>query len=739
MSRFVVVLMVVLLGVSVFSASASPVQAAAYDYRVLPVDGRLVVNVFFFDVSPELFGAKNVQNLLEQVSDTGLIRGVAKSQVAAFGDDDNFYPFEFEVFLRFIIPEAEVVNEYRELMRSSLSQTPYQISQKAVEFALAHEIPLSWVDRTIEAREALEVFAFLTQKHYPEIEGDHVIFVFCSTPLLGNRPVIYYTFGRSPDSERYLADFGISIFGGPWWGRYYYVDVCSLPHPQLRREIKPITSVTPVEERVTYLASLIDKLIDQNFVKSTLFEPKYRVQSLIDVVVIDATVAGVAFDVIVRYFDPELLAKAYRTLMPYNQYNVRLKKVDLAGLPEISAAIQYTLDGIILRDNTAYRILRQKGVLEQPSDANYVYMPVIVLFTTTNSFVEKPGILGRVVPDSDDPNKPLFASAAVYYEEMLEEGLTVNVAHVTSLAFGLRHPHDDYDEFRRAESEFLPLTYFTETILSFSSSWSSAIEKRQLFSDVYAMRSFWSIFDLDNIDRATITLLLKGYEENVDVISETLRSNGVDVKDVPEVEQVLTVANQLARASVEEFKKHNYFNRVTFRGLGAQLETSFDYAFAAWLYTENLKNLYLPALVQVQTAYGRQRAELEKTLERMRADAEEAKRLLEESRRKLEEKNEELRRLNEGVNALRGEVSVAEQSVAKVREARQEVAELEKNLAEVSGEVASYGREVERLRNEFNTLASVAVVAAALGVGLTLFSRRLFPGRKLPPPPPPPG
>ncbi|MCS7134025.1 MAG: hypothetical protein NZ921_04430 [Candidatus Caldarchaeum sp.] len=721
------------------SAELRPVQTSVDDYRVLPVKGELMINVFFYDVDLAWFGARNVDDFLEKIVDTGIIRPVARSQLAAFSRDENLAPFEFEVNLRFLIPSRTVVNEYRELMRSQLMKTPYQIAQKAVEFAVSSNIPLSWVDSTVHARDALRVFASLTEKYFPEIAGGYAIFVFCSIPIRGDKPIIYHTFGQSTDSDRYLADFGITIFGGPWWGRYYYVDICSLPPPRFLQSITPLYLIDSQEERIAYLASLIDTLIDQNLVKSTLYQPRYRMQSLVDIIVIDATVAGVGFDLLTRYFDPEMMEKAYRTLMPYNQFNIRLRKIDLASFPEIRSAIEYTPQGIILKDYTAYEILKRKGIIQEAADANYVNIPVIILFTTTNSFVDKPGVLGRAAPNPRDPTYPLFASAAIYYEYVLEQGLTALITHEAGHMFGLRHPHDDYDEYRRSESGFFPLTYFTETLMSYSFSWAAAVQQQQIFEDYYAMRSFWSIFDLDNIDRATIMLLLRGYEENYGSIVRALRDSKIDVNNVPEVKNVLDAAKQFARKSVEEFKKHNYFNRLTFRGLGAQLETAFDYAFAAWLYTENLKNLYLPAVIQSYREYESKASNLRQTLEKLKAEAEDARRKVEESRRGLEESRQELRKAEGEVSSLREEVSKSERQVEQARRIREEIVNLEKNLETASKEATSLKREVEQLRGESNLLLPSVVVVAVAGAGIIAFSRRnLHRRRYLPPPPPPP-
>ncbi|MEM0462211.1 MAG: hypothetical protein QW318_08455, partial [Candidatus Caldarchaeum sp.] len=546
------------------------------------------------------------------------------------------------------------------------------------------------------------------------------------------------TFGQSPDTGRYLADFGITIFGGPWWGRYYYIDICSLPPPRFRDVIKPIYLIEPPEERINYLARLIDLIIDMGgFVKSTLYQPKYGLQTLVDVVVIDATVAGVGFDMLVRYFDPELMLKAYTTLMPYNKFNIRLKRVDLATVPELRNALEFTQQGIILKTYQAYDILKQRGYIEEVGQQRYTYMPVIVLTTTTNSFIEEPGVLGIASPDPRDPTKPHHASAAVYYEHMIEQGMTVLVAHEAGHIFGLRHPHDDYDEYRKSRSSFFPLTYFTETIMSYSVSWVSAVEQTLDFPNTYPIRTFYSIFDLDNIDRATIILLLQNYEQNMQTILSTLRQNNINLNDIPELNIVLNSAKSFAKIAVEYFKMHKYFNRLEFKGLGAEDDTAFDTAFSAWLYTENIKNYVLPGLVDEVKRLGGEVSRLTGIREQLRGEAEKAQRELEEARATLEENKRKLAAAEEEVRQLEARISDAEARVASARTAREEIKSLENRLRQYSADVDALDKRLASLREQNNLLIGVAVVGAVAVAGAAVIGRR-FSARRPPPPPPPP-
>ncbi|MEM0462212.1 MAG: hypothetical protein QW318_08460, partial [Candidatus Caldarchaeum sp.] len=185
-----------LIGSLLHDAWALSPQQNTDDYRVLPIKGELPVTVFFYDVDPRWFGVKSFQELYDNMLETGIIRSKAHSQIAAFGSGENLAPFEFDVKIEFFdVPDAlSMLEEFRQKMRSLVSKTPFQISQKAVEFAVAWGIPLSWTDQTIRARDALRVFADITEKWLGTYEGGYSIFVFCSIPFMGGeRPAIYYT------------------------------------------------------------------------------------------------------------------------------------------------------------------------------------------------------------------------------------------------------------------------------------------------------------------------------------------------------------------------------------------------------------------------------------------------------------------------------------------------------------------------------------------------------------------
>ncbi|MEM4190112.1 MAG: hypothetical protein QW544_06340, partial [Candidatus Caldarchaeum sp.] len=619
-----------------------------------------------------------------------------------------------------------------------VSKTPFQIAQQAVEFASTYGMPLAWTDQTIRARDALYVFSYLTEKYFPETAGKYAIFLFCGIPAMGgNRPAIYYTYGQSPDTGAYLADFGLSIYGGAWWGRYFYVDLCSYPPQKFYQQLKPIFEFGTATERVYHVAQLIDIIIDMEFVKSLTYKPRYNVQTLFDVIVIDATVAGVGYDIIVRYFDPELLSKAFRTLMPYNFFTTRLREVELKDVPELSQAIQYTPQGILLLPEKAYDVLKRRGIIDESIREVMDYVPAIILFTTTTSYVDEPGVLGAAIDRRDDPSLPLAASGATYYEELIKSGLTALLIHEIGHALGLRHPHDDFDEYRNSKASFFALTYFTETVMSYSRSWVVGFNREEIFEELYPIRTFWSIFDLDNVDRAVVCLLLHEYEQDYREIIHSLSSAGLDLGEVPEIGEALDLARRYSLMALEEFRDHNYFDRASFKGLGAQLVSAFDYAFAAAQLTGNIKNYYLPGVLYEAGRLGAQASSLRQAVSNLRAETENARRALEESQRLLSQKKQELQSLTSAGESLNAELQRAEQAVAEIRRVREEVSRKEAELQRVVNSIKQSEGELSSLRSQNNTLLGVvAVEVVAVGAAVVWFRRNNR--RRLPPPPPPP-
>ncbi|MEM1943621.1 MAG: hypothetical protein QXO30_00345 [Candidatus Caldarchaeum sp.] len=706
------------------------------EISVLPIKGELVVNVFLYDVSLSWFEARDLRHLLQLLRDTNAIRPFARSQFYSRGTE--FVPFEFEVKLNLIVPSARIQQEFRELLKSRVSRTPYQIAQQAVEFAVGYGMPLAWTDQTIRARDALYVFSYLTEKYFPEVAGKYAIFLFCGIPAMGgDRPAIYYTYGQSPDTGAYLADFGLSMYGGSWWGRYFYVDLCSYPPRSFYQQLKPIFELGTAAERVYHVAELIDIIIDMEFVKSLIYKPRYNIQTLFDVIVVDATVAGVGYDMIVRYFDSELLSKAFRTLMPYNFFTTRLREVELRDVPELSQAIQHTPEGILLLPEKAYDILKRRGMIDESIREFMDYVPAIILYTTTTSWVKEPSVLGVAVGRQDDPSLPLAATGAIYHEVLIKQGLTPLVMHEIGHTLGLRHPHDDFDEYRNSGVGFFALTYFTETVMSYSQSWIVSLNREKIFEDLYPIRTFWSIFDLDNIDRAVVCLLLQEYEQNHREIIQSLKSAGLDLTDVPEIKEALDLARQYSLTAVDEFRNHNYFDRKSFKGLGAQLVSAFDYAFVAALQTGNIKDYYLPGVLYEVGRLGAQASALRQNLSNLRAETESARRALEESQRLLSQKRQELQSLMSAGESLNAELQRVEQAVAEVRRVRDEVSRKEAELQRVVNSVKQSEEELSSLRSQNNTLLAVLAVEVVVVAALVVWFRRNN-RRGLPPPPPPP-
>jgi hypothetical protein len=425
--------------------------------------------------------------------------------------------------------------------------------------------------------------------------------------------------------------------------------------------------------------------------------------------------------------------------MPYNFFNFRLRHVSLASIPELRNALAFTQQGILFQPYIAYNILKNKGVIEEPKDANYDYIPALVLLTTTNSWVEEPGTLGIAKPRTDNPERPLAATAAVFYEALITEGLTRTLIHEIGHTLGLRHPHDDFSESTGNHIGLFFMTYFTETVMSYSNSWSGALQKDILFEGVYPMRTFWSIYDLDAIDRAVISLMLEDYEANYGEIIQTLRSNGLASDDIPEVKDALRLARELAKNAVEQFKQHNYFDRLSFKGLGAQFESALDNAYAASRITGDIKNIYLPAIIEENTRLRGRLENLRTQLEILSNEVQQTRQLLEESRAALEEQKRQLDSIKSENDRLAALVTESENRASMVGKLREDVAGLENTLRETSSKIENSLKELVSIRFQTAVLTAALIIALAVVAGLFFLKRMRAGGRRpLPPPPPPP-
>ncbi|MCS7134024.1 MAG: hypothetical protein NZ921_04425 [Candidatus Caldarchaeum sp.] len=693
------------------------------DYKVLPIRADLPVNLVFVDVDLTLFGVRSLDELMNRIAAN--VRKEAKSLLYAFGEP-VYAPYVFDIKLQGTQLRGAALTEFRTLWRS----LPQPVPRELLELKRITG-PIS----SIHAPTALKTLIDLYKKHIqPNLDG-YTIFFICGENALRGKPS-YFSYGTIPETGKAGGELQLNMYGGPWWGRAVFVDLCA---ETAYKEYPRVTALPSPLERINLLSRYVDELIDLQFVKSTVYYPYYNLQVLIDVIVVDATKKKINYRELVESFDVEITEKSLKTLTPYNFYNFRLRLVDADKLPGASDVI--TLKEIEHRGRKTltavfdpykvYDLLKKAGLLE-PSKENYKYIPTIIVVTDYNTLgmLEWQGevyyLLGIAIESEEDPKYAKAAIAGASYFSLFYEGMSVTVAHEIGHALGLSHPHDDFNEV--IQGIVGPIWIYTdsiETYMSYSTTWTEAVKRRTIKDGFYPIRTFWSIFDLDAIDRATISLLLQGYEDNYAKIIETLKNAGLSLENQPTLKNALGVATNWARQSVVEFKRMNYFDRLDFKGLGAQTTNSLEYAFMAWAVTDLLK-LYAEGLVRQNERLAPILEGLEKEIDNFTKEV----RRLDEQRmtneaeinRVRERTNEALRTVNELRNRLRNLESEAKQ----LPELEKKKSELERNISETTRNIDQLKAEASQLRTiNMVLMALVVAVVAATGSSLVLMRRKL--------------
>lgn len=708
-----------------FLTSLLPHGFAQEDYRVLPIESDLVVNLVFVDVDFTLFGVNGLEDLLRRVA-TG-VRAEAKSALTWYTDQGILYaPYSYDVLLRGFQLRSAALQEFRSDWRSLNQPVPRDLLiQKKYNGSLSG----------IHAPTALKTLIDLSNKYLQTPFEGYTIFFICSVNALG-KSANYYTYGILPETGKVGGVLFLNMYGGAWWGRYVFIDICA--GYGSGDEYPSVLSIQSTQERVQLLSKYVDELIDYQFVKSTVYLPYYNLQILVDVIVVDASGQGINFETLVNSFDIELTEASLRTLTPYNFYSFRLRLYDVDEIPGFSSIIRVdefeTRRGkeqvAVFDPYQAYDILKSAGIIEAETE-EYKYVPTIIVVTQYSTGVLIPGFedwgpaLGIALENPEQPMYGLVATAGASYYSLFYEGMAVTVAHEIGHVLGLRHPHDDFDEVN--EIEVGPKWIYTdsmETFMVYSTSWVEGVKQKTVREGFYPIRTYWSIFDLDAIDRVTISLLLQNYEKNYAEILRKLDEAGLRLDDLQTLKSVLSTAKQWARQAVEEFKKFNYFDRLTFKGFGAQLDTSLDYAFMAWAATDLMKIYLEAALLQNQR--------LTPDIEQLRNEVETLSQRLEQIRREKSNTEDEISQVTQQIAAARERAAQLEEKLAQLeREAAnlqqlsQRKTELEKELSEKNLELQRAQADAAQLESLNMVLTGVAVVLfAGAGVTLVFFRRR---------------
>jgi len=308
--------------------------------------------------------------------------------------------------------------------------------------------------------------------------------------------------------------------------------------------------------------------------------------------------------------------------------------------------------------------------------------------------------------------------AGVVYRSIQREGLTFTIIHEAGHTLGLAHPFNDLDEsqMRPGKSGNLRPTPANRWIYAYvdsSMTYASVLQVtdyRELFVYKYPMRTFFSIFDLDALDRATISMLLYYYllyrTEALNVLEKLNRP----LEAFEKGKKLLELADQSAVQAVKLFQQHKYFDRLEFEGLGSQLVSSFDYAWLAYLSAYTMYNLIVgvqdaaaffePQIEELQEKVSDLSGRLQSTMSQL----DETKRQLDQVRNSLEEERRQRTAIQADLDKTRADLQRTQDALTSK----------EKELAEANARASTY----------MYGIVGVAAVAAVPVASTLLFGRR---------------
>ncbi|MEM4352860.1 MAG: hypothetical protein QXV68_04480, partial [Candidatus Caldarchaeum sp.] len=241
----------------------------------------------------------------------------------------------------------------------------------------------------------------------------------------------------------------------------------------------------------------------------------------------------------------------------------------------------------------------------------------------------------------------------------------------------------------------------------------------------YPVKTYWSIFDLDAIDRAIISILLSTYEQNYRDIVDAVSGAGLRLDDIKTLTEALNIAKTLADRSVELFRSHSYLDRFEYTGLGAQLTSSFDYAFMAMALTE-LAKTYTEGVMKQNERLTQLLESLQAEISSLTATLSRLKQESERTAMELKNVEEAVKKALETNEELRARIRMLSEEAAQLEQLRSRRAELDRSLGEEGRRLSELVAEAGGLRTTgFVLMALSVVLVAAAGVYVVFFRRKL--------------
>jgi len=710
---------------SLFLAARAEQKADAVQ---LPLSAQLDVNVVLVGIQPSDFGVGSENELASILA--GLVRKEATSYAGIYLDEP-IPVAKFDVKLSVVTAPARMtssfVDDYLRSFTTPAGYIPGELGRSLQRYKqyVAEVFGADFVYNLYQGLTridyVLQQLAYYTERYMPEISNGYNIYFMCGNRFTDGYIPIYYLYGRTPEQHNLLGIVGMNMYGGMWTGRQVVIDICAIPNPYgnyvgLKNppyDYPPVWVYKDAAQQRMLLARYVDEVIDTLFVKSLLYVPTYRVNTLIDVIVVDATDWGIGSDVVRGYLSVELMEDALRKLAPYNFYTFRyfyywMKR----DAPQLRTALFDWGEYITVDSDKAFTLAEKLNLIEKAPEG-VVHIPVLVFVGEKSMYVDKRYVIGRAIPMKDDPGKPRGVVVGLSFEAVKEEGLTFTVTHEVGHTLGLAHPHDDIDETNirivgpgkvRMEVVTRWIYSWTDTVMAYANVF-PVMEDRSLFVGMYPMKTYFSTFDLDALDRAVVAMILSYYVNARAEIVDKLEKAGIDPYGVEDIRLLLDRADSMASKAVDEFKRHNYFDRFSFTGLGAQLVSAFDYAWEAF-YTVSVLSDFVDGFIASKNIDAKTIAQLEQQVSKLEEDAD-----------RLRSELADAQKLN---SVLESKLRDAEDSLTKTQEelksTKEALAAAQKELSSVKEELDAVKGSLGSIQMQAMALAGVAAVLAVMVV-----------------------
>ncbi len=719
--RLTVILLTIMLAVSIFNipqAFGEELTSSSYwAEREILVETELTINVVFI-------GLVNVDGELLEES----LRDVMPWYAPYILYEERFAGLNFsEINLNVYESPSRMDRAFADYLKSidrdffdpNEGQRITRIYEEQLFQILGGRVQVYWADAWLVAKWLYEK----GPEYIPAISQDEYTIYFIASYDLVKGVVEYYVDARSPETNRYFIEAGMTGFGGI--DRLYFMDLTSIPLASDRCSGLPDCKAATHDyypsllfTDLTYrdLATYIAEIIIYIFFRGYLYQPKYEINFYNYFLIIDATSTNAA-PVILRDFSTEHVTNALNRLYIYSYMITDAKIVDVDDYPELKRTLFGTLrrlgDQVIVDCETVPDIVFNLPIIRRLENVRTI---ITILFVfDEEAYVCERNVTGVGLPQG--------ALSAISHFILRVRGPSTTLYHEAAHVLGLRHPHDAYP--------YPFATVLTNWFYDWSATpmtYCSACRLRTMVEGLY-----FAQIDYDNLDLGVTLDMMRRARELVHNALKVLEETGA----FPPLglESVLESVDQDLRDAAEEIGRFNFFNWNEFYGIGAQKFSAFDYAFSALqkaLTVSQSVEIFLETLIME----GLLKEDLDSALEDLERLKDENSRL-ENELNSLSNALEALRRenteLGNRVAALSNEVEGLKASKASL-ESEKQVLENEKQaltqrLAQAENDAASLRGTVTLL-----TVLTIVLAVAAAGIAV-LFMRR---GRRLPPPPPPP-